>query len=179
MAEKLPIFTVDWEAWHDGIFKWNAYHPKPERIEEPTYFLLDILAKYEVKAIFFVLGRLKAHRQELFHEIEAAGHVIGDHGYLHEHNLYGAGLFRSPYWDTTPCPGMSGGFFFRFLPYALFKRELLKTGVFWIHPHDVDESHPLLKNPFLNWKRHVGLKTARAKLDRLLSEVRFGNPNGA
>jgi len=43
----------------------------------------------------------------------------------------------------------------------------------YFHPHDFDEEHPKLKNPFLNWKRHVGLKGAKKKLEKLLKEVQF------
>lgn len=105
---------------------------------------------------------------------------MGWHGWYHDHNERDPGEyanFRSPYWDTTPMPWPpSGGFFFRFMPFWYVKWAVKKSGVFWIHPHDLMEDHPRLKNPFLNLKRHWGLKGARAKLDRLLSEVKFDDP---
>lgn len=174
MAEKLPIFTVDWEDWN------HALHTAGEnRIKEPTLFLLSLLKKYEVKAVFYMLGRAIWENYDLAEVIKAGGHVRGWHGHFHDHNDYGdEPLFRSPYWDTTPMPWPpSGGFFFRALPFKYVKWAVKRSGVFWLHPHDIDENHPRLRNPLLNLKRHIGLKGARAKLDRLLSEVQFGSPN--
>lgn len=185
MAEKLPIFTVDWETYLDAIDPhWSVLNDG--RIEEPTSFLLDILDKYEVRALFYILGMARFRYPDVFEEIKSRGHALGDHGFWHEHNLslkwhsynrHAEEPFRSPYWDTTPMPWPpSGGFFFRALPLEIVKSFAKKSGVFWLHPHDIDEDHPRLKNPLLNWKRHVGLKGARKKLERLLSEVKFGNP---
>lgn len=177
MAEKLPIFTVDLEAWNHALHqdahgRWST---------ESCNFLFDILKKYEVKALFYVLGRFRDEYTNLATRVILDGHTWGWHGQHHDH--YDPGLdephvpYRSPYWDYTPMPcPPSGGFFFRLMPLWYIKWALKKSGIFWIHPHDLDEGHPKIKGPFLNWKRHVGLKTARAKLDRLLSEVKFDNP---
>lgn len=127
---------------------------------------------------------------------KGSSHVFGSHGYSHRHNekagnesdiktrklmkdceLEPSASYRSPYWDTTPMPWPpSGGFFFRSMPYTYVKWAVETSGVFWIHPHDVMENHPRLKNPLLNWKRRIGQKTARAKLERLLSEIEWGKP---
>lgn len=178
MVEKLPLFTIDCEDWNHALHVTKRGHSSVGCVQH----LLDQLAKHEVKAIFYVLGRFEYEFPGMVETIKDAGHIIGDHGFFHDHkesqqyprlNPY----YRSPYWDTTPMPWPpSGGFFFRALPLEIVKYNLRKSGVFWIHPHDLDESHPRLTNPLLNWKRHVGLKGARAKLDRLLSEVQFGNP---
>lgn len=134
--------------------------------------------KYNVKAIFYILGYTKLKQPEVFKWIKDSGHMIADHGEHHSHNYYGEDPYRSPYWDTTPMPWPpSGGFFFRFMPFWYVKWAVQKSGVFWIHPHDIDEKHPKLRNPFLNWKRHVGLKTAKKKLERLLQEVKFDAPS--
>lgn len=194
MAEKLPIFTVDWEDFYHAVNEPMSGHSSLRE----TDFILDILEKYGVKAIFYCLGQDADCEPELVRKIEGRGHVIGSHGWHHSHNeklndYYDRdcrGLlrvilgkndetfpYRSPYWDTTPMPQPpSGGFFFRFMPFWYVKWAVKKSGVFWIHPHDLDEDHPRLKNPLLNWKRHVGLRGARAKLDRLLSEVQFSEP---
>lgn len=175
MAETLPIFTVDWEDWN------HALHIAGEnRIQDSTEFLIQILKKYEVKAIFYMLGRAESENLMLAQDlIVRSGHIMGSHGFFHDHDeeAYEAKLYRSPYWDTTPMPyPPSGGFFFRLMPLWYVKWAIKRSGVFWIHPHDLDENHPRLRNPFMNWKRHVGLKSARAKLDQLLSEVTFGEP---
>lgn len=173
-----PIFTVDWENWNRGLFI-GGY----TRIEEPTIYLLNLLRKHKIKAIFYMLGMDVQQNYSLYKKIIADGHIEGDHGYYHYHdegphmadNLY---PHRSPFWDKTPMPWPpSGGFFFRVMPFWYVKWAVLKSGMGWIHPHDLDEGHPRIKNPWLNWKRHVGLKTARKKLERLLQEVQFADPS--
>ena len=47
--------------------------------------MLDVLAKEQVKATFFVTGRFAEKFPELVEEIAAAGHEIGNHGYKHPH----------------------------------------------------------------------------------------------
>ena len=176
--DRKPIFTVDFETWFNGIMPYNyrTWHNMERRVAEPTFFLLDILNKYGVKAIFFMVEWLKDYERNLVFEIESAGHIIGKHGKYHAHNELESGLFRSPYWDTTPMPfPPSGGFFFRAMPLAYVKWAVKQSGVFWIHPHDPDVGHPELADRWLNLKRHIGLKEARTKLDDLLKEVEFDN----
>lgn len=183
----MALFSVDWEDWN------HALHISGEkRIKEPTLFLMDILKKYKVKAIFYMLKRAYDenvgffyNESGLYDSFKEGSHVQGFHGNCHDRNekpgddaFWNGMPFRSPYWDTTPMPWPpSGGFFFRVMPYAYVKWAVEKSGVFWIHPHDLDQDHPQLKNPLLNWKRHVGLKTARKKLDRLLREVEWDEPS--
>jgi peptidoglycan/xylan/chitin deacetylase (PgdA/CDA1 family) len=47
--------------------------------------VLDVLARADVRATFFVIGRLAQQSPALLREIRAAGHVIGNHGYSHRH----------------------------------------------------------------------------------------------
>lgn len=175
MAKTNPIFTVDWENYSDGLHIWGS-----NRVVEPTEFLLDILDKYGVKAIFYILGKTASCNQGLVEKIRERGHTLGSHGYWH---LYNEGntckdkIFRSPYFNKEGVPGFCGGFFFRLLPLWLVKREIMRTGMFFIHPHDIDEGHPEIPNPLMNWKRHVGLKTARKKLDKLLNSITWGDPS--
>jgi glycosyltransferase involved in cell wall biosynthesis len=63
-------------------------------IEKTTYCILDILANYDVKAVFFVVGKLIEERPDLIKKIADQGHEIGIHGYAHEHleKLNGAEL---------------------------------------------------------------------------------------
>lgn len=171
----MAVFTVDWEGWNHAL-----HIDANPMLEEPTNFLLDILKKYEVKGLFYILGRAFEIHSELCEKMVDEEHDIGSHGFYHDHDELNKDFdipYRSPYWDTTPMPmPPSGGFFFRFMPFWYVKWAVEKSGMFWIHPHDLMEDHPKLKNPFLNWKRHVGLKGARAKLDRLLSEVKWDDP---
>lgn len=172
------LFTVDWETWFNAVIPRREWHKYDLDIEEPTEFLLDILDKYNVKAVFYVLGWLRAQKPSLYYEIEDRGHTIGDHGYWHEHNEHStSALFRSPYWDTTPMPWPpSGGFFFRAMPYWYIKWAIENSGQFWIHPHDIMLDHPKLQNPALNFKRQTGLKESRLKLERLIQELEWYEP---
>lgn len=56
-----------------------------------TKDVLDILAKEQVKATFFVLGQHAKRDQEMVRTIAEAGHAIGNHSYNHEYKeLYGS-----------------------------------------------------------------------------------------
>ena len=136
---------------------------------------MDRLKHYKIKAVFYVLGWLKFKEPDLYREIVTNGHIIGCHGYWHKHNeTSDKPLFRSPYWDTTPMPWPpAGGFFLRAMPYPYLKWAVGKSGQMWIHPHDLDEGHPRLDNKLLDFKRHIGLKNSRNKLERLLKEIEW------
>src|SRR5690349_9797995 len=48
-----------------------------------TLNLLDVLAKYDVKATFFLIGKHVGAKPEIARRIAAAGHTIGNHTYTH------------------------------------------------------------------------------------------------
>jgi peptidoglycan/xylan/chitin deacetylase (PgdA/CDA1 family) len=48
-----------------------------------TLRLLEVLAKHEVRATFFVIGRYAKQRPDIVREIVAAGHVVGNHTFTH------------------------------------------------------------------------------------------------
>ena len=48
-----------------------------------TLRILDVLANYEVKATFFVVGKFAERRPEIVRAAAAAGHEIGNHTYSH------------------------------------------------------------------------------------------------
>lgn len=48
-----------------------------------TLDLLDVLAKHEVKATFFLIGRYVRRRPDILAEIANRGHVIGNHTFTH------------------------------------------------------------------------------------------------
>jgi peptidoglycan/xylan/chitin deacetylase (PgdA/CDA1 family) len=48
-----------------------------------TLKLLDVLAKYSVRATFFMIGRYAQQRGDLAHAVAQAGHVIGNHTFTH------------------------------------------------------------------------------------------------
>lgn len=48
-----------------------------------TLRLLEILAKHDVRATFFLIGRYVRQRAEIAREVARAGHVIGNHTFTH------------------------------------------------------------------------------------------------
>ena len=169
------LFSVDMEDYN------HALHivKKGYTAQESALWLLKQLSLYKIKAVVYVLGRFAEEFPDVVREFIKEGHIIGDHGHYHD---YGEAqeypfinkFYRSPYWATEKMPyPPSGGFFFRFMPYWYVKAAAEDSGVFWIHPHDIMENHPKLKNPWLNWKRHIGLKGARKKLERLMKELKW------
>ena len=188
-SQKGALFTVDWEDFYHALTPFEDWWQYEDRIEEPTYWLLDTLDKFKVKAHWYILGALIERHHELIWEIVRRGHTVGSHGWYHTHNESEGHLldleckkrlralvgqcegFRSPYWDCSPRPGYSSGAFFRILPLSFVKKEIMKYGVFGIHPHDLDAGQPRIKGaPF--W-RYWGLKGARQKLVKLLQEIEW------
>ena len=51
-----------------------------------TERILDILAQYDVKATFFVVGKEEEKYQELYQRIVAEGHTLGMHSYSHKYD---------------------------------------------------------------------------------------------
>ena len=75
----------------------------------------------------------------------------------------------------------SGGFYFRFIPYSIFKvgiKNILKergSYLFYIHPWEFDPEQPKIKNIKLQYKfRHYSnLKKTEKKFEKLVSEFNF------
>lgn len=61
----------------------------PDPVSTPV--LLDILAKYQVSATFFVTGQKAERYPDLIHAILARGHTIGNHSYSHDNFI----MFKS------------------------------------------------------------------------------------
>ncbi|OUS77819.1 polysaccharide deacetylase family protein [Paenibacillus sp. MY03] len=55
---------------------------------DPQYTpqLLDLLARFDAKATFFVVGSHAEQHPELLRRMEAEGHIIGIHNYVHKSN---------------------------------------------------------------------------------------------
>jgi polysaccharide deacetylase family protein (PEP-CTERM system associated) len=86
----LNAFTVDVEEYFHpsevgtdlSSSRWCSL---PSRVEIGTAYLLDLLAKFNVKATFFILGWVAAEHPKLVQRIAEAGHEIACHS--HEHRL--------------------------------------------------------------------------------------------
>ncbi|MEW6230471.1 MAG: XrtA system polysaccharide deacetylase, partial [Bacillota bacterium] len=82
----LNALTVDVEDWYHGndfnidFSLWDMYE---DRVCDSTEKVLEILARYQVKATFFILGHVAGKHPRLVRRIYECGHEIGTHGYRH------------------------------------------------------------------------------------------------
>jgi peptidoglycan-N-acetylglucosamine deacetylase len=53
-----------------------------------TLQLMDVLARHNVKATFFVLGRFVEQKPQIVRALAAAGHVIGNHSWSHPRLIF-------------------------------------------------------------------------------------------
>ena len=53
-----------------------------------TLHLVEVLAKHEVKATFFMIGRFVAEKPEIARAVARAGHVIGNHTFSHPNLIF-------------------------------------------------------------------------------------------
>jgi polysaccharide deacetylase family protein (PEP-CTERM system associated) len=61
---------------------WPGFVP---RVEKNVELVLEVLAKHETRATFFVLGWVAKQFPHLVRKLADAGHEIGCHGYAHQH----------------------------------------------------------------------------------------------
>jgi len=57
-----------------------------------TLRLLDVLAKHDVRATFFLIGRYVQRRPDLVRDLLEAGHVVGNHTFTHPHLVVSAAV---------------------------------------------------------------------------------------
>lgn len=55
----------------------------PARVEQNMYSVLELLAKYEVQATFYVLGWIAERYPQLIRLVVDTGHELGSHGFSH------------------------------------------------------------------------------------------------
>ena len=64
-------------------------------IPESTPFILKTLAEYDAKATFFMVGENALRYHDLYNDIVAAGHRVGNHGFHHMSGaLHGIGHYN-------------------------------------------------------------------------------------
>lgn len=76
---------------------------------------------------------------------------------------------------------VTGGGYFRFLPYPLFRWGLRRINthenqpaIFMVHAWEVDPDQPLIAGTWSNvWRHRVNLASTESRLNRLLKEFRF------
>jgi len=53
-----------------------------------TYRLLEVLAKHEVRATFFMIGSFVRQRPDIAREVAKAGHIVGHHTFSHPNLIF-------------------------------------------------------------------------------------------
>lgn len=245
----------------------SSWAQREYRVERNVDRLLEILARRQIVATFFVLGWVAERSPALVARIAAAGHEVASHGHSHEliyeqgearfleettrskrhledllglpimgyraasfsitprsrwaldvlldlgfsydssvfpirHDRYGMpDANPAPGWIVAPSgrrliefpmsvaqwPGnirlpVSGGGYFRLLPYAVSRAGLARINthanrpfVFYLHPWEIDPQQPRLRvGAFSRFRHYTNLEVCEARLERLLSEFRFG-----
>ena len=89
--EKAPeiknFFTIDVECWfhaHNLNIPKSTWDSQPTRVVENVRRILDLLKTRNAKATFFTLGYVADRFPEIVRMIDAEGHEIGTHGYMHD-----------------------------------------------------------------------------------------------
>ena len=191
------ILEVHWEDWYHSITPPDRWREYDDRIEEPTDWLLTVLAERGIHATWYCLGDLVERYPHLVRRMVLAGHTLGSHGYYHregerEHDLSdwqtrqllqqitGQTIthYTSPYWSTTPRRGYCGGVFFRLLPLWVLVRAAHQSGVAYVHPWEFDLDQPRIRPERLVYQRHYwGLSTSlRDKFKHLLDRLTWREP---
>ncbi len=77
--------SIDLESyWHAELLRpYIRRDEADDRVEAATRPLLDLLARRQVRATFFVVGEVIASHPGLVQDILAAGHELGCHTYTH------------------------------------------------------------------------------------------------
>jgi polysaccharide deacetylase family protein (PEP-CTERM system associated) len=76
-----PAITIDVEDWPQS--SWDRDLPITQRAADNTRRLLDLLARLNIRATMFVLGKMAERFPDVVREIDAAGHEVASHGYGH------------------------------------------------------------------------------------------------
>ncbi|HET7324896.1 MAG TPA: polysaccharide deacetylase family protein [Halococcus sp.] len=83
MSSPINVLSFDVEHWYSAtLLRDEVTNPK-ERIHESVEIVLDVLATYDVRATFFVVGELAREHPDLIARIADAGHEVGSHGHTH------------------------------------------------------------------------------------------------
>ena len=91
--KQVHAFTIDLEDWYQSSVDRAA--PITARVVRNTDILLNFLDELDVKATFFVQGKVAEGFPDLIRSIHDLGHEIQSHGYSHiPVNLLNASSFR-------------------------------------------------------------------------------------
>lgn len=83
MINAISIDLEDWFCAYNLRIPSQDWDKQELRVVDNTHRILDLFAKHNVTATFFVLGWFAEHVPTLIREIERRGHEIATHGYSH------------------------------------------------------------------------------------------------
>jgi polysaccharide deacetylase family protein (PEP-CTERM system associated) len=91
MSEALRQFnalTIDVEDYFQvwaftKLVPYAAWDRQPSRVEQNTKKVLELLAEFDLRGTFFVLGWVAKRYPSLVRQIQEAGHDLGCHSYAH------------------------------------------------------------------------------------------------
>jgi peptidoglycan/xylan/chitin deacetylase (PgdA/CDA1 family) len=81
LSPQSQLFGRTLIAGHDPAEVALTYDDGPN--DAATMQLLEVLARHNVRATFFMIGRFVHHRPEIARAVHAAGHLIGNHTMTH------------------------------------------------------------------------------------------------
>ena len=76
------LLSIDVEDWPQSTLDHTL--PIGSKVVDNTHVLLDLFSELQVRATFFVLGKVAEEYPTLARRISEAGHEVGTHGYSHE-----------------------------------------------------------------------------------------------
>jgi polysaccharide deacetylase family protein (PEP-CTERM system associated) len=84
-SRPVNALTVDVEDWHQAAHRklLGRSVPASRRVVVNTHLILDLLAEYNVRATFFVVGTVAEQFPELVRRINEEGHEVATHGFVH------------------------------------------------------------------------------------------------
>lgn len=82
---RVNALTIDVEDYHSIVSReWFGQDESPWNVVvKNTELILDILAEFDTKATFFMLGEVAETYKQMVRQIAKGGHELGVHGYKH------------------------------------------------------------------------------------------------
>ncbi|WP_313757360.1 polysaccharide deacetylase family protein [Tissierella sp.] len=82
-AKRIEEEKIAEERVKNGKIAYLTFDDGPSKQSTPA--ILDILSEYDIKATFFVLGRMAKLNPDMIKRINEEGHSIGHHSYSHNY----------------------------------------------------------------------------------------------
>jgi hypothetical protein len=183
------FLTVDVEEWFHVCGVGGALAPEhwptlPSRVEFTTTLALELLARRNVRATFFVLGSVGERHPRLVERIVSVGHEVASHGFSHRRVFELDELIEIPplggRWFGQQYP-LGGGWGLRMSRPSTVIREIEARdhlgvpATLFVHPWELDPEPPRVSlPPALRFSHYFRLSGFARRLDEILSRATFG-----